>query len=165
MTVGRSHPTEAAPHAGRLSLAGVLGGNAFSIVLPPRPRDSATLATVATHGRPGPALPRPGSSLLLLLQSLLLLQLERIRCMDEQEIAAAIGWMMVAGGVLAVMLASVFSSHGFRATSAGLLLGLLGLLITGHIMGGGCRVCADGRPLRLLPLSPLQGLTLGPRAA
>ena len=41
--------------------------------------------------------------------------------------------MMVASGALAVMLASVFSSHEFRATSAGLLVGLLGLLITGHI--------------------------------
>jgi hypothetical protein len=57
--------------------------------------------------------------------------------MDEQEIAAAIGWALVASGVLAVMLASVFSSHGFRATSAGLLLGLLGLLITGHIWAAG----------------------------
>jgi hypothetical protein len=53
--------------------------------------------------------------------------------MDEQEIAAAIGWMMVASGALAVMLSSVFPRHGYRTTSAGLLLALLGLLIAGHI--------------------------------
>jgi hypothetical protein len=53
--------------------------------------------------------------------------------MDEQEIAAAIGWMMVASGALAVMLSSLFSRHGYRSTTAGLLLALLGLLIAGHI--------------------------------
>ena len=53
--------------------------------------------------------------------------------MEEQEIAAAIGWMMVASGALAVMLSSVFPRHGYRATTAGLLLALLGLLIAGHI--------------------------------
>jgi hypothetical protein len=53
--------------------------------------------------------------------------------MDEQEIAAAIGWMMVASGALAVMLSSLFTRHGYRATTAGLLLALLGLLIAGHI--------------------------------
>jgi hypothetical protein len=53
--------------------------------------------------------------------------------MEEQEIAAAIGWMMVACGGLAVMLSSVFPRHGYRATTAGLLLALLGLLIAGHI--------------------------------
>jgi hypothetical protein len=53
--------------------------------------------------------------------------------MDEQEVAAAIGWMMVASGALAVTFSSVFSRHGYRATTAGLLLALLGLLIAGHI--------------------------------
>jgi hypothetical protein len=53
--------------------------------------------------------------------------------MVEQEIAAAIGWMMVASGALAVMLSSLFSRHGYRATTTGLLLALLGLLIAGHI--------------------------------
>jgi hypothetical protein len=53
--------------------------------------------------------------------------------MDEQEITAAIGWMMVASGALAVMLSSVFPRHGYRATTAGLLLADLGLLIAGHI--------------------------------
>jgi hypothetical protein len=51
--------------------------------------------------------------------------------MDEQEIAAAIGWMMVASGALAVMLASL-TRYGYRATTAGLLLGFFGLLIAGH---------------------------------
>jgi hypothetical protein len=32
--------------------------------------------------------------------------------MDEQEIAAAIGWMLVASGALAVTFSSVFSRHG-----------------------------------------------------
>jgi hypothetical protein len=53
--------------------------------------------------------------------------------MDNQEIASAIGWMMVATGALAVMLSSVLNRHGYRATSAGLILGFLGLLIAGHI--------------------------------
>jgi uncharacterized membrane protein len=53
--------------------------------------------------------------------------------MDEQEVASAIGWLMVAGSALAVMLSSLFSRHGYRATTAGLLLGFLGLLIAGHI--------------------------------
>ena len=53
--------------------------------------------------------------------------------MEEQEIAAAIGWMMVASGDLAVMLSSVVPRHGYRATTAGLLLALIGLLIAGHI--------------------------------
>jgi hypothetical protein len=43
--------------------------------------------------------------------------------MDEQEIAAAIG----------LTFSSVFSRHGYRATTAGLLLALLGLLVAGHI--------------------------------
>jgi hypothetical protein len=49
--------------------------------------------------------------------------------MDEQEVAYAIGWLLVASGVLAVMLSSVFSRHGYKATTAGLLLGFVGLLI------------------------------------
>ena len=53
--------------------------------------------------------------------------------MDEQEIAAAVGWLLVASGALAVAFSSVFSRHGYRATTAGLLLALLGLLIAGHI--------------------------------
>ena len=52
--------------------------------------------------------------------------------MDEQEIAAAIGWMMVASGALAMMLSSIFPRFGYRATSAGLILGGLGLFIAGH---------------------------------
>ena len=39
---------------------------------------------------------------------------------------------MVASGALAVMFSSLFSRHGYRATTAGLLLGFLGLLIAGH---------------------------------
>jgi hypothetical protein len=35
--------------------------------------------------------------------------------MDEQEIAAAIGWMMVASAALAMMLASL-TRYGYRAT-------------------------------------------------
>jgi hypothetical protein len=52
--------------------------------------------------------------------------------MDEQELSAAIGWMMVASGALGVMLSSLFPRHGYRATTAGLLLAVLGLLIAGH---------------------------------
>jgi hypothetical protein len=51
--------------------------------------------------------------------------------MDDQEITSAIGWMMVASGVLAVMLASL-TRYGYRGTTAGLLLGFFGLLIAGH---------------------------------
>jgi hypothetical protein len=53
--------------------------------------------------------------------------------MEEQEIAAAVGWMMVASGALAVMLSSVFSRHGYKATTAGLIFGCLGLFIAGHL--------------------------------
>jgi hypothetical protein len=52
--------------------------------------------------------------------------------MDEQEIAAAVGWLLVASGALAVAFSSVFSRQGYRATTAGLLLGIVGLLIAGH---------------------------------
>jgi uncharacterized membrane protein HdeD (DUF308 family) len=52
--------------------------------------------------------------------------------MDEQEVAFAIGWLLVVSGALAVTFSSLFSRHGYRATTAGLLLGLLGLLIAGH---------------------------------
>jgi hypothetical protein len=52
--------------------------------------------------------------------------------MDEQEIAAAIGWMMVAGAALAMMLASL-TRYGYRATTIALLLAAAGLLIAGHI--------------------------------
>ena len=53
--------------------------------------------------------------------------------MDDQEIAAAIGWMLVGSGAFAVTFSSVFSRHGYKATTAGLLLALLGLLVAGHI--------------------------------
>jgi hypothetical protein len=65
--------------------------------------------------------------------------------MDEQEIASAIGWMMVASGALAVMLSSL-TRYGYRATSAGLVLGCLG-----H-----SRALAYARPVQLLPIYPLQ---------
>ena len=54
--------------------------------------------------------------------------------MDEQEIAAAIGWLLVVSGALAVTFSSLFSRHGYKATTAGLLLGFLGLLIAGHTL-------------------------------
>ena len=50
--------------------------------------------------------------------------------MDEQEVANAIGWLLVASGVLAG-LASL-TRFGYRTTTAGLLLGFQGLLIAGH---------------------------------
>ena len=53
--------------------------------------------------------------------------------MEEKEIAAAIGWRMLAIGALAVMLSSVFSRYGYKATTAGLILGCLGLFIAGHL--------------------------------
>ena len=52
--------------------------------------------------------------------------------MDGQEVASAIGWLLVVSGALAVMFSSLFSRHGYKATTAGLLLGFLGLLIAGH---------------------------------
>jgi hypothetical protein len=52
--------------------------------------------------------------------------------MDEQEIAAAIGWMMVASGALGVMLSSL-TRYGYRATTVALLLAAGGLLIASHI--------------------------------
>ena len=52
--------------------------------------------------------------------------------MDEQEIAAAIGWMMVASAVFATMVASL-TRYGYRATTVALLLASAGLLIAGHI--------------------------------
>ena len=61
--------------------------------------------------------------------------------MDEQEVASAIGWMMVASGALAVMLSSLFSRYGYRAATAGLLLALLGLLIAGHIWAAVVVLC------------------------
>jgi hypothetical protein len=51
--------------------------------------------------------------------------------MDEQEVAYAIGWLLVASGVLAGMLASL-TRFGYRATTAGLLLSFVGLLLAGH---------------------------------
>jgi hypothetical protein len=52
--------------------------------------------------------------------------------MDDQEIASAIGWLLVASGVLAIMMANL-TRYGYGATTAGLLLGFVGLLIAGHI--------------------------------
>jgi hypothetical protein len=52
--------------------------------------------------------------------------------MDDQEIAYAIGWMMVASGVLAIMMANL-TRYGYRVTTVGLLLGFPGLLIAGHM--------------------------------
>jgi hypothetical protein len=43
--------------------------------------------------------------------------------MEEHEIAAAIGWMMVASGALAVMLSSVFPRYGYSATTASRCIG------------------------------------------
>jgi hypothetical protein len=51
---------------------------------------------------------------------------------DEQEIAAAIGWMMVASAALAMVLASL-TRYGHRATTVALLLAAAVLLIAGHI--------------------------------
>ena len=55
--------------------------------------------------------------------------------MDEQELAAAIGWMMVASAALALMLASL-TRYGYRATTVALLLAAAGLLIAGHFWAG-----------------------------
>jgi hypothetical protein len=33
--------------------------------------------------------------------------------MDEQEVAYAIGWLLIASGVLAVTFSSLFSRHGY----------------------------------------------------
>jgi hypothetical protein len=74
--------------------------------------------------------------------------------MEEQEIAAAIGWMMVASGDLAVMLSSVVPRHGYRATTAGPLLALLGPTDRGAHMGGRGRAYAYVGSLRLLSLFP-----------
>jgi hypothetical protein len=52
--------------------------------------------------------------------------------MDEQEVAYAISWLLVASGVLAVTFRVSSSRQGYRATTAGLFLGFLGLLIAGH---------------------------------
>jgi hypothetical protein len=81
--------------------------------------------------------------------------------MDEQEIAAAIGWLLVTSGGLAVMLSSIFPRYGYRATSAGLLLGCLGLLIAGHSWAAVVVVWLIlARYGWLLSLSPLQGSAL-----
>jgi hypothetical protein len=79
--------------------------------------------------------------------------------MEEQEIAAAIGWMLVASGALAVVLSSVFPRFGCRSTSAGLILGGLGLFIAGHTWGSCGRTGTDAGPVRLLSLSALHDLT------
>ena len=60
--------------------------------------------------------------------------------MDEQEIAAAIGWMMVACAALAMMLASL-TRFGYRATTVALLLAAVGLFIAGHIRAAVVVLC------------------------
>ena len=52
--------------------------------------------------------------------------------MDEQEVAYAIGWLLVLSGILAVLVVSCFPRRGYRTTTAGLLLIFVGLLIAGH---------------------------------
>jgi hypothetical protein len=52
--------------------------------------------------------------------------------MDEQEVASAIGWMMVASAALALMLANL-TRFGYRATTVALLLAAAGLFIAGHL--------------------------------
>ena len=49
----------------------------------------------------------------------------------EREVAYAIGWLFVVSGVLAVLVVSCFPRCGYRTTTAGLLLGFVGLLIAG----------------------------------
>jgi hypothetical protein len=53
--------------------------------------------------------------------------------MDEQEVASAIGSLLVTSGALAVMLSSLFSRHGYGATTAGLLLGFLASWLLGFL--------------------------------
>ena len=50
----------------------------------------------------------------------------------DREVAYAIGWLLVVSGVLAVLVVSCFPRYGYRTTTAGLLLGFVGLLIAGH---------------------------------
>ena len=50
----------------------------------------------------------------------------------EREVIYAIGWLLVISGVLAVLVVSFFPRYGYRTTTAGLLLGFVGLLIAGH---------------------------------
>lgn len=50
----------------------------------------------------------------------------------EREVTYAIGWLLVVSGVLAVLVVSFFPRYGYRTTTAGLLLGFVGLLIAGH---------------------------------
>jgi hypothetical protein len=49
----------------------------------------------------------------------------------EREVAYTIGWLFVISGVLAVLVVSFFPRYGYRITTAGLLLGFVGLLIAG----------------------------------
>jgi hypothetical protein len=50
----------------------------------------------------------------------------------EREVGYAIGWLFVVSGLLAVLVVSCFPRYGYRTTTAGLLLGFVGLLIAGH---------------------------------
>ena len=43
----------------------------------------------------------------------------------------------VASGVLAVLVVSCFPRYGYRTTTAGLLVGFVGLLIAGHTWAAG----------------------------
>jgi hypothetical protein len=49
----------------------------------------------------------------------------------EREVAYTIGWLFVISGVLAVLVVSFLPRYGYRITTAGLLLGFVGLLIAG----------------------------------
>jgi hypothetical protein len=60
---------------------------------------------------------------------------------EEQEIAAAIGWMLAASSALAITFSSVFSRHGYRATTAGLILVCLGRFIAGHTWAAVVALC------------------------
>jgi hypothetical protein len=49
----------------------------------------------------------------------------------ERDVASVMGWGFVVSGVLAVLVVSYFPRYGYRTTTAGLLLGFVGLLIAG----------------------------------
>ena len=50
----------------------------------------------------------------------------------EAEVAYAVGWLLVVSAVLAILAVTFFPRYGYRTTTAGLLLGFVGLLIAGH---------------------------------
>ena len=57
--------------------------------------------------------------------------------MEDSEVIYAIGWSLVAIGALVVLLVILTRRHGYSATTAGLLLAFLGLLIAGHLWAAG----------------------------